>query len=218
MASQERCPICGVSVKTENFLRHLDSNHPRHPEADVLRQRIRAEPRYAPRKPASAGLRIRPLHVGLVLAAVAVVAGAIVLAPLFDPYRNFTIDSCVPEGDVAFHIHPRLRIVIRGSPFPVPANVGNQAGCMKAVHTHGGSDPGTGFVEIHVESPVVRDFKLGDFFHVWGEVLTPNQVLDYVDDGTNHVSMTVDASASTAFGGLVLRDGQVIEIEYGPTA
>ena len=64
----------------------------------------------------------------------------------------------------ALHLHPVLRIRVDGNKVPVPANVGIDPGTqfLSPIHTHDAT--GT----IHVESPEVRDFTLGEFFDVWG--------------------------------------------------
>src|SRR6266480_36735 len=36
MATMDRCPICDVSVRPENLIRHLNDIHPRHPVSPAL--------------------------------------------------------------------------------------------------------------------------------------------------------------------------------------
>ena len=218
MAKQDRCPICDVPVKAENILRHLDANHPRHPQAASVREDLRADAKYAPRRDVAQGFRPRPWHAAVAASVALLVLAAIFVPPFLDPYRDFGPESCTVDADTIYHIHPSLRILIQGTPYPIPASIGNQPGCMYPLHTHAGSDPSTGIVQIHVESPIIRDFKLGDFFLVWGAILTPTQVLGYADDGTNRVTMAVSGAPSTAFGSLPLQDGQLVEIAYGPAA
>lgn len=152
----------------------------------------------------------------ILLVAVLLVLGGIVVAPYLDPNRNFTRDSCIPSEIVPYHFHPFLRINTVGNDYPVPANIGILPGCTKPLHTHSGYNPSTGFVQIHMESPVAKDFTLGDFFYIWGQPFSSTRILSHTDDGTNHVTMRVDGSASTAYDALVLRDGQQVEIFYGP--
>ena len=216
MAKMDRCPICDVAVKPENLLRHLNDIHPRHPDVPAIRERIKEEGRPIASMPTGRPIRIRKWHVLAVVAVVFVVIGGVLVAPYIDPNRNFTRDSCVTME--IFHFHPFLRINILGSDYPIPGNIGITAGCHKPIHTHSGYDPSSGFVQLHVEGPVARDFTLGDFFYIWGQPFSSTRILTYADDGTNHVRMTLDGSPSTAYGGLVLRDGQRIEVFYGPTS
>jgi hypothetical protein len=80
------------------------------------------------------------------------------------------------------------------------------------LHTHDSSGI------IHVESPLSRTFLLGDFFAVWGRIISPQQVLRYHADATHRITMTVDGRPSTAFGSLVLQDGQQIVIRFTKVA
>lgn len=208
-------------MKAENLVRHIDSNHPRHPEAAKIKDSLRSEERYAPRK-VRAPIRIRRIHVGVILGVVLVVAGAYAAAPYFDPYARFTRDSCIASE--SFHIHQYLRITIEGAWYPIPTDIGISASCTRPLHTHTASDPSTGFVQLHVEGPIAKDFPLGDFFAVWGQPFTPTRILDCNADGTNVVHMTVGVwgggagSPSNEYGALVLRDQQQIEIFCGPAS
>jgi hypothetical protein len=67
------------------------------------------------------------------------------------------------EGQV-LHTHQHIDVLVDGKPVTVPANIGiNQAGgFISPIHTH--DDSGI----IHVESPTLEEFTLGEFFDVWG--------------------------------------------------
>jgi hypothetical protein len=67
------------------------------------------------------------------------------------------------EGQV-LHTHQHLDLYVDGRPAAVPAGIGidRTAGVLSPIHTHDSSGI------IHVESPIVRDFTLGEFFDVWG--------------------------------------------------
>ena len=99
----------------------------------------------------------------LILASAALVLAAVViwvlvaLAP-HKPGEGILCDSM--EGK-ALHIHVQLQLWKDGQPIPIPAGVGITADCTYWVHTH------TSDGILHVESPEVRDFTLGDFFAVW---------------------------------------------------
>jgi len=210
-------------VKAENLIRHVDANHPRHPDTSTVRESLRTEKRFAPPKaPRGPRLRIRRIHVASVLGVVLLVAGAYAAAPYFDPYRNFTRDTCIASEP--YHIHPYLRITINGNWYPVPTDIGISPTCTRPLHTHTPSDPSTGFVQLHVEGPVAKDFTLGDFFAVWGQPFSSTRILSYTADGTNVVRMTVGlvgggpGAPSDQYGALVLRDQQAIEIFYGPAS
>jgi len=75
------------------------------------------------------------------------------------------------EGS-AEHIHAHLDVLVDGQPVPVPANLGvdTRRGTMSPLHTHDGSGV------IHVESPVKRQFSLGEVFTVWQVSLSSDNV------------------------------------------
>jgi len=205
-----------VPVKSENLIRHLDSIHPRHPDTQALRERLKQTPGHAPSRPAAVSFRLRRVHVIVLAVLVAVGVGAVAVAPYLSPYAQLSPDTCINETRVVYHIHVWLNIYIQGGRYPIPNNLGNQPGCMKVLHTHADYDPYTEPAKIHVESPVVRSFTLGDFFHVWGQPFSSTQILSYTADATNSITMTVNGVPSTAFGNLELVDGQVIVVSYGP--
>ena len=88
-----------------------------------------------------------------------------------------TVDGirCDRAEGAVLHIHQHLTIVHAGAAVVVPGDVGRPvfAACLYWLHTH--ATDGI----IHVESPVARSFTLGNFFDVWGEPLSPTQVLEY---------------------------------------
>jgi hypothetical protein len=61
------------------------------------------------------------------------------------------------------HIHQHLDIYVDGRKVPVPALIGiDPAAGFAPLHVHDTSGV------IHVESPTVRSYTLGEFFAVWG--------------------------------------------------
>ncbi len=75
------------------------------------------------------------------------------------------------EGTVQ-HIHAHLDVQVDGQPVPVPANIGVDVrrGTMSALHTH--DDSGL----IHIESPVRRQFSLGELFTEWQVSLAADHI------------------------------------------
>jgi hypothetical protein len=104
-------------------------------------------------------------------------AAALVLAPVLAcsgaasgaPAAGQTVGGirCERTESGVFHIHQHLAIYDRGKPVPIPADVGRPllGGCLYWLHTH------TPDGIIHIESPTVRTFRLGEFFDLWGERL-----------------------------------------------
>lgn len=101
------------------------------------------------------------------------------------------------EGQ-ALHIHQHLSVTVDGKPVRVPALIGIQVEdgkevALSAIHTH----DTTGI--IHVESPEVKEFTLGQVFTEWGVPLAPGRVGPYRNgrDGTK-VALFVNRAAYTA--------------------
>ena len=68
------------------------------------------------------------------------------------------------EGN-AMHIHSQLQVYVDGKAIEIPATVGQTSSCLYWLHTH------TPDGVIHIESPVVKTFMLGQFLDVWGKQL-----------------------------------------------
>jgi hypothetical protein len=66
------------------------------------------------------------------------------------------------------HIHVHLDVLADGKPMPVPANIGIDAARRGISPLHSHDDSGV----IHIESPVKRQFSLGEFFTEWGVSLS----------------------------------------------
>ena len=88
---------------------------------------------------------------------------------------------CQQNEQVLFHIHAHLTIFVDGKARSVPYGVGigpplsgettpagafvTSGSCFSWLHTHAADGI------IHIESPVQRTYKLGNFFDVWGQPL-----------------------------------------------
>ena len=115
---------------------------------------------------------------------------------------------CTTDMATEFHIHPNISIIADGKTVPIPPNIGVRAGCMNPLHTHDAD--GT----IHVEAPEKRDFTLADFFAVWSEPFSEEQVLSYITDETHRIRVTANGKEVDDFENLVMKDRQEIVIFY----
>jgi hypothetical protein len=75
------------------------------------------------------------------------------------------------EGNVD-HIHAHLDVLVNGQPVTVPAGIGigSQRGTISPLHTHDTSGV------IHIESPIKRQFSLGEFFSEWQVSLNEDNI------------------------------------------
>jgi hypothetical protein len=93
--------------------------------------------------------------------------------------------TCGSSEQLAYHIHTHLAVFRNGQAYTLPAGVGipgsqaestnqgpiaNGGSCIYWLHTH------TTDGIIHIESPTKRIYTLGDFFDVWRQPLSHNQV------------------------------------------
>ena len=108
-------------------------------------------------------------------------------APLRARLVKIGIPPLKAEGQV-LHTHQHLDVVIRGKGYPIPAGIGIDARSrfIAPLHTH----DFTGIV--HVESPTVRKYTLGQLFDVWGLRFSSRCVGGYCAKGKERVWVFVN--------------------------
>ena len=119
-----------------------------------------------------------------------------------------------PFEGTAVHIHQHLDLYVDGRRVPVPALIGiDPAVGYAPLHVHDTSGV------IHVESPTVRSYTLGQFFAVWGVRFTPTCLGGYCASGDRQLRVYVDGAAvhgdPTA---LTLEPHQEIVVAFGTAA
>jgi hypothetical protein len=77
---------------------------------------------------------------------------------------------CASGMSELYHVHAHLAIVSDGQWLALPANVGILSQCNYEMHTH----DSTGI--IHIETPNLKTFTLGQFFDIWGQTLSSTNV------------------------------------------
>ena len=118
------------------------------------------------------------------------------------------------EG-TALHIHEHLDLFVDGRRVRVPAGIGidEVEGFLSPLHTH----DETGI--IHVESPDVHPFTLGQFFAAWGVRLTPRCLGGYCQTGGKRVRVYSDGQLVSGDPRLVLlTPHEEIAVTYGTRA
>jgi len=114
------------------------------------------------------------------------------------------------EEGTNLHSHQHIRIFIKGSSVQVPSGIGNPPQFITTIHTH----DTTG--EIHIESPTVQTFTLGQFFDVWGVRFSSKCIGSYCEDQQNLIKVFVDGKAVTEDPRtMALADQQEIVVTYG---
>ncbi|TAM92382.1 hypothetical protein EPN42_01190 [bacterium] len=131
------------------------------------------------------------------------------------PADGASVDGvpCQPlEGQVV-HMHAHLTILIKGSPLPIPSDVGRPAAanCIYWVHTHAADGI------IHVEAPTKRTFTLGTFFALWGQPLGAANVAGIPVAAGEHVRAYLNGKAwERNPAAIALTPHADIMIEVGP--
>ncbi|HYB25550.1 MAG TPA: hypothetical protein VEF89_02935 [Solirubrobacteraceae bacterium] len=109
------------------------------------------------------------------------------LAPASTTTPGTPVDGikCAPIEQLAYHIHSHLQVYANGQPRTLPAAIGligpvyeqtpygkfyGARTCYYWLHTHASDGV------IHIESPTVRIYSLGNFFDEWRQPLGPDQV------------------------------------------
>jgi hypothetical protein len=95
-----------------------------------------------------------------------------------------------PFEGTAVHIHQHLDLYVDGHRVPVPALIGiDPAVGFAPLHVHDTSGV------LHVESPTVRTYTLGQFFAVWGVRFTPSCLGGYCASGDRQLRVYVNGAA-----------------------
>ena len=131
---------------------------------------------------------------------------------LLSRLKAINLPALYEEGNV-LHIHQHLDILVNSKPVIVPAGIGINpvARFISPLHTHDVSGV------IHVESDVMHDFTLGQFFDVWGVRFSKNCVGAYCAKGADTLRVFVNGEAVSGDPrSLVLREHQEIAVIYGP--
>ena len=135
-------------------------------------------------------------------------------AALQSRLQALDLPALAREG-TALHIHAHLDVYADGRRVFVPAQIGIAAdgAFISPLHTHDRSGV------IHVESPQVRTFTLGQFFGVWGVRLTPRCLGGYCASTSKRVRVFVNGrriSGDPRF--VVLTEREEIVVAYGTRA
>ncbi|HET9558395.1 MAG TPA: hypothetical protein VFS70_14740 [Actinomycetota bacterium] len=124
------------------------------------------------------------------------------------------IPALSPLEGTAVHIHQHLDLYVDGRKVLVPAGIGiDPAVGYAPLHTH---DPSG---VIHVESPTVRTYTLGEFFAVWGVRITPSCLGGYCAGGGRQLRLFVDGRADRGDPTtLALAPHQELVVAFGTAA
>jgi hypothetical protein len=174
----------------------------------------------------SAGNRVRAKQKlsGKVKAAsiFAVVLSVIAVWAYLGPFGPGTQLFPSGNGRMVVNYHAKLEIFVDGAQVTVPANIGivpslwkshalDQFGVAGAAPLNTRDSSGT----INVESNADHNYTLGNLFNIWGVPFSETCVLDNAEcSGSGTVTVLVNGIANTEFRNHVLKDGEIIHIEF----
>lgn len=119
------------------------------------------------------------------------------------------LDALTAEGTVE-HIHQHLDIIVNGNSITIPAHVGIGSSFISPLHVHDNTNI------LHVESPVKKDFTLGQFFDEWGIDFNNNCIGKNCADGSHKlVVFSNGEQVSGDFRSHILTSHEEIYIWYG---
>ncbi len=127
--------------------------------------------------------------------------------------------SALSNEGTALHIHTHIAISINGEKVIIPAGVGINriAGFIATIHTHRANGI------IHIESPTIQKFTLGQFFDTWGVRFTSECIGGYCTTATSSMATATSTLKVYADGKLYtgnprllpLKEREDIYIIYG---
>ena len=130
---------------------------------------------------------------------------------LQDRLTSIGLPALKQEGS-ALHTHQHLDLYIKGQSIAIPADIGigPLERFIAPIHTHDNTKI------IHVESPKIQKFTLGQFFDTWGVRLTDTCLGAYCNDSENTLQLFVNGKEVTQnFRDLALAARQEIVITFG---
>jgi hypothetical protein len=122
--------------------------------------------------------------------------------------------SCDREEGAVEHIHTWIALYDHAHSVVVPPEIGIPQGgaCLYWIHTHSADGM------VHIESPVRRNFALGEFFDIWGPGLSWTQAAAVTAPRGHRLSIWIDGQAWHGHDprSIPLRDHETIVIQNGP--
>lgn len=146
------------------------------------------------------------IGIGLAIASSKALSGAGVSALPIDGIQCNNVEQLVS------HIHAHLDIFINGQPYTIPSQIGITDKCFYWLHTHDESGV------IHIESPVAKDYTIGQFFDIWNKKFSNTQILDNIVNGKNTLNVYVNGNkvnAGVNYRDIKLKAHDEIAVVYG---
>ncbi|MGH9989380.1 MAG: hypothetical protein ACREAS_02995, partial [Nitrososphaera sp.] len=124
--------------------------------------------------------------------------------------------ECDRVEHLTFHTHTQLNMTINNQSYSVPAGIGIiQDYCIYWLHTHDNSGL------IHIESPIQREFSLGQFLRIWNKFNSSDTVLQNITNNNVNGTLLVyingtQMNNNTDYRDVALKDGSNISLIISP--
>lgn len=157
-------------------------------------------------------MNLRKLLIGSIVVLPFLLAGCYGQSDSAKPVPVIDGIQCSASEQLAFHIHPTLKLFKDGREQTVSANIGIKGGrCLYWLHTHDTSGL------LHIESPSQRDYTLGNFLNVWGKPITDKSAAGMSIGTGQLVRAYVNGVLSEGDPATIkLVDGETISLQVGP--
>lgn len=201
-----KCDFCGKSFNSRKQLeQHKQDVHSAANKNNVI---IPGKKSFKPSKKV-----IATIGVGILVVIIVSIGVFSATAPHVPSALTIGGIQCSSFEQLVFHIHSHLDIFVNGKPFAIPAQIGIIPGkCFYWLHTHDESGV------IHIESPVSRNYTLGQFFDIWNQKFNNTQLFDNTANGNNTLTVYVNGSkvpSGTNYRDIKLNAHEEIAIVYG---
>jgi hypothetical protein len=124
------------------------------------------------------------------------------------PAGDPALTICTPGNNTVLRMKVSLRIILLGNTVKIPARIGMSTNCTRPIYTK--DVTGT----IYIDSPINYPFTLRDFFAVWNEPFSRNQIFSLTASANHPIDMTVNGVPSTDYENHLFRNGEQITITY----
>lgn len=171
--TEKKCNICGEEFENSDKLKqHIKESHQ---EKTKAKTQVSKSSRYK-----ATGIA-------------AAIAVAIIIVVYFSDSATSTGTiqgvGCDPLEGTVSHIHAHLDLVVDSKPITIPAEIGIKPNeCLYWLHTHNTSGV------IHIESPQLTTFTLGQFIQVWDNTAGISPTFEGVTHGDKNIKVFVNGT------------------------
>ena len=203
------CDVCGKSFSSAEALdKHKESVHKETGVFETIGQRKTRSPFHSKRLVIAA-------VVGILIAFSAGAGVYYTMGITSNSQSGLTINGiqCNTMEQLQFHVHAHLDVYVNGHSIYIPPQIGIiDDKCIYWLHTH----DSTGV--IHIESPLKRDFTLGQFFQIWKSKLSNSSSFEEILAGKQVPTVYVNGNkvpSTTNYKDVKLNAHDEIAVVYG---